>query len=167
MLSKLLRKDKLSIYIKKGLQISPDCRLVNMPNFGSEPYLISIGSHVTISGGVTFITHDGGTWVFRDQEKYKDVIKYGRITVCDNVFIGAGVILMPNVTIGKNSVIAAGSVVTKSVPENSVVGGNPARFLMTTSEYADKSLKNNPQYNIEAYKANKIIELLKIFPRPW
>src|SRR5450631_2902026 len=70
---------RLRKFIKQGLQIADDCRLVSMPDFGSECFLISIGKHVTIASNVTFITHDGGSWVFREQPKYKEVIKYGRI----------------------------------------------------------------------------------------
>jgi len=109
-----------------GLQIAEDCRLMGFPDFGSEPYLISIGRHVTIASGVRFITHDGGTFVFRSLPKYQNVIKYGRITIHDNCFIGTRVLLLPNVEIGPDSVVAAGAVVTKSVPPNCVVGGNPA-----------------------------------------
>lgn len=51
------------------------------------------------------------------------------ITIEDNVWIGGGVQIMPGVTIGKNSVIGAGSVVTKSVPADCVAAGNPARVI--------------------------------------
>ena len=51
------------------------------------------------------------------------------IRIEDDVFIGAGVIIMKGVTIGKHSVIGAGAVVTKSVPENEVWAGNPAHFI--------------------------------------
>lgn len=51
------------------------------------------------------------------------------ITIEDNVWIGGGVILLPGVTIGKNSVIGAGSVVTRSIPENCVAVGNPCRVI--------------------------------------
>ncbi|OMJ17856.1 putative acetyltransferase [Smittium culicis] len=51
------------------------------------------------------------------------------IKIGDNVWIGGGSIILPGITIGNNSVIAAGSVVTKDVPENVVVAGNPAKFM--------------------------------------
>src|SRR3569833_4193269 len=89
---------------KRGLQIADDCRLEGMPFFGSEPFLISIGKKVTISGRVAFITHDGATAVFRSAPEYSKVRKFGRITIHDNCFIGYGAIILPGVTIGPNSV---------------------------------------------------------------
>jgi acetyltransferase-like isoleucine patch superfamily enzyme len=158
---------RLRRYIKQGLQIADDCRLMGLPNFGSEPYLISIGRHVTISSRVTFINHDGGTWVFRDQPLYSEVIKFGRITIHDNCFIGSGVTIMPGVSIGPHAVVAAESVVAADAPPHTVVGGVPARVLMSVEEYAQKALAQTPQYDRAAYRADKVRELLRIFPRPW
>ena len=84
--------------------------------------MISIRDHVLISFGVTFITHDGATWVFREQEKYKGTAKFGQISISNNVFIGAKSMILPNVNIGDNSIITAGAVVTKSVPSGEVLG---------------------------------------------
>ena len=141
--------------------------MVGLPNYGSEPYLVSIGSHVTISGRVTFITHDGGTWVFREQSAYREVIKYGRITVHDNCFIGFGSVLMPGVSIGPNSVVAAGAVVTRDVPPNTVHGGVPAKLICSVQEYAERSLQKTPKYDPAAYRTDKVKELLRLYPRPW
>jgi len=167
MLQNYIQRWRLNRLISSGLQISGDCRLIGLPNFGSEPYLISIGKHVTISSRVSFVNHDGGTWIFRGQPRFANVIKFGRIVICDNCFIGAGTTIMPGVTIGPNSVVAAASVVTKSVPPNSVAGGVPARVLMDVEEYAEKCLAQNPAYDVEAYRKDKVSELLRLFPRPW
>ena len=105
MITALLQRYLLRRCIRRGLQIAADCRVIGVPHFGPEPWLISIGRHVTISSGVTFINHDGGTWVFRDQPKYRDVIKFGRITIHDNCFIGFGSTLLPGVTIGRRCAI--------------------------------------------------------------
>jgi acetyltransferase-like isoleucine patch superfamily enzyme len=163
----LIHRLKLRHYIRQGLQIADDCRLIGTPDFGSEPYLVSVGRHVTISGNVTFVTHDGGTWVFRDQPKYKDVIKYGRITIHDNCFIGNGTLLMPGISIGPNSVVASRSVVTRDVPPNSVAAGVPARVIKTMEAYAESSLASTPDYDKQAYRRNKVSELLRLYPRPW
>jgi len=124
-----------------GLAIGEGCRIFsNNPHetFGSEPYLIRIGNHVTITSGVKFITHDGGTWVFRQEDPAFDV--FGPIEVKDNVFIGIGTILMPGVTIGENCVIGSHSVVSRSIPANSVAAGVPARVIMGLEEYRAKKL---------------------------
>jgi acetyltransferase-like isoleucine patch superfamily enzyme len=126
-LERLVRRWRLWRVRKAGLQIADDCQLNGLggwPNFGSEPYLISIGPRVGLAAHVVFITHDGATRVFRQGAGFEDVIKYGRITIHENSVIGHGAILLPGVEIGPNSVIAAGSVVTKSVPPNSMASSS-------------------------------------------
>jgi maltose O-acetyltransferase len=61
-------------------------------------------------------------------------IKSSPITLGNNVWVGGHVIVMKGVTIGDNSIIAAGSVLTKNVPPNSLFGGNPARFIKKLEE---------------------------------
>ncbi|WP_442591901.1 sugar O-acetyltransferase [Pedobacter sp. AW31-3R] len=56
------------------------------------------------------------------------------VKIEDNVWIGGGVIILPGVTIGKNTVIGAGSVVTKSIPENSLAFGNPCRVVRSINK---------------------------------
>jgi acetyltransferase-like isoleucine patch superfamily enzyme len=147
---------------RQGLTIADDCRLAAVPSFGSEPYLISIGRHVAMSAEVAFITHDGGTYVFRDQEQYKDVIKYGRITVLDNCVIGFRATILPGVVIGPNSIVSAGAVVTRSVPPNVVVAGNPAVPVMTIEQYAQWAAAGTPEYDPSEYRRDKRAALLKM-----
>lgn len=140
---------------RAGLVIARDCKMQNLPNFGSEPYLITIGSHVAFAMDVTFITHDGGTYVFRHEEKYKNVIKYGRITIQDNCVIGQRVIILPGVTIGPNSVVAAGSVVSRNIPPGVLAAGNPAKPVLSIRQYADWALAGTPDYDRELYQRDK------------
>ncbi len=149
-------------YAKKiGVTVGDDC-LILSKYFGSEPWLIEIGNHVEITSGVRFINHDGATWVIRNEEKAKNVIKYGRIRILDNSFIGINSILLPGITIGPNSIVAAGSIVTKDVPPNTVVGGNPAKIISTISQYTEKCIKNCQEYDYDNYKRDKKEELLRI-----
>jgi len=146
---------------RAGLTIAADCRMASIPHFGSEPYLITIGKHVAMARDVSFITHDGGTHVFRHLERYKNVIKYGRITILDNCVIGQRVIVLPGVTIGPNSVVAAGSVVSRNVPPGVLAAGNPAKPVMTIHQYAEWSLAATPDYDHDDYSQNKKAFLMK------
>lgn len=121
-----------------GVKVGQGCCL-NCVNFGSEPYLVTLGDRVAIAEA-SFITHDGGVWVFREKIKHADVMS--PIRVGSNVLIGYRAIIMPGVTIGDNVVIGAGSVVTRDIPSNCVAVGTPAKPIKTLEEYYD-SLKDN------------------------
>lgn len=114
-----------------GVRVGKDCRLIGV-HFGSEPFLVTLGDHVS-AADVSFITHDGGIWVFR--ETSPEVELFGPITVGNNVFLGAGVKVLPGVTIGDNVVIGAGAVVVRDIPCNCVAVGLPAKPIRTLSEY--------------------------------
>lgn len=152
-----LIKGNYKIALENGLTVGKGVSVVGERSviFGSEPYLITLGDYCRISLDVMFVTHDGGTWVFRDTEKYKDVIKYGRINVGAHSFIGARSVIMPGVSIGERCVIGAGSIVTKSIPDGMVAVGNPAKVIMTTEEYAEKCLTLQQDYDKEAYVQDK------------
>lgn len=123
---------------EQGARIGQNNRL-EIRSLGPEPYLVTIANHCTVAGNVRFLTHDGGVWVFT--EEVPDLQKFGPITILDNCFVGIDVILMGNVTIGPNSVVGAGAVVTKNVPENMVVAGNPAHPILSLEKYKEKVLK--------------------------
>ena len=142
-----------------GVKVGKNCRLYSL-SFGSEPYLITIGNHVTITDGVKFVTHDGGIWAFRDEEPSADV--FGKIIICDNVFIGINSIILPGVTIGNNTVIGAGSVVTKSYKGSGVIAGNPAKHICSFDEYRDKLWKF--KLNTKGMKDEEIIRVIEENP---
>lgn len=131
-------------------------------DFGSEPYLITLKQNCRISNEVMFITHDGGTWAFRNTyNSYRDVKKFGEIVIGENSFVGARAIIMPGV---HNCVIGAGSVVNKNVPDEMVVAGVPARRICSILEYAEKAKNNMPNnFNQNEYDANKKEYLIKLY----
>lgn len=127
----------------------------------SEPKLISFGSNVTVASGVTFINHDIIDKVLNNMSDYKFSYKTDCIDIKDNVFIGSNSIILPGVTINSNVIVAAGSVVTKSVPSNSVVGGNPAKVICTFDEFVEKRKKQEEiiyNYTNEDYIWSKFYE---------
>ena len=108
---------------KIGVRIGEGCRISGRTNWGSEPWLVTIGNHTALSFDCTFITHDGATWGFRGKPGYENIVRFGRISVGDDCFIGAKATILPGVHIGANSIIAAGAVVASSVPAGEVWGG--------------------------------------------
>lgn len=124
-----------------GVTVGNGCRLY-ITEFGSEPFLISIGDKVTITAGVRLLTHNGSTWLVSDERGRRNDFK--GIKIGDNVFIGVDSIIMPGVWIENEVVIAAGSVVTKSIPTGSIVGGNPARIIGYYNDYFNRSLESLP-----------------------
>ena len=90
-------------------------------------------------------------------------LEYGKpITIGDNVWLGGGTVVIPGVTLGNNVVVAAGSVVTKSFPDNCVIGGNPAKLIKVIE--IDEPEKNQ-SLMIQREKINeldqKIVSLLE------
>ncbi len=140
---------------KRGVTVGERCKFITPTHWGSEPWLITIGNHVEFSANVTLLTHDGATWVLRDLNPNARVIKYGKIIIHDNCFIGRGTTIMPGVEIGENSIIGACSLVTKSVPANSVYAGNPAHFICSTEDYVKKCIEHTPEFDLEHYTKDK------------
>lgn len=84
---------------------------------------LDISNHVTISKCVSIFTHDHGLDPRSIPEKKP-------LTIGENVWIGSHAVILQNVDfIGDNSIIAAGAIVTKNIEPNSIVGGNPAKFI--------------------------------------
>lgn len=84
------------------------------------------------------------------RDKYPDFDLFGKIVVKDWAYVGAGSQIMPGVTIGEHAIVAAGSIVTKSVPDYMVVGGNPAKVICSVDDY----LKKNMKYNLQCKQMN-------------
>ena len=99
----------------------------------SHCWHITIGDNVTLAPRVHILAHDASTKLFLDYTRVENT-KIG-----NNVFVGAGTIILPGVTIGNNVVIGAGSVVSKDIPDDSVVVGNPARVVKSLSDYLEEN----------------------------
>lgn len=116
----------------------------------ADPKLIKFHDNVVVTSGVLFITHDVSDFMLNNMglSRFYEY-QSGCIEVKNNVFIGSNTIILPNVRIGNNVMIGVGSVVTKDVPDNSVVVGNPARVIESFDEYLEK--RNKKEENIIKY----------------
>ena len=142
----------LKICIAKGLKVGKKVRFVEVPQFGTEPFLVEIGDETTFSNHVRFVNHDGGQYALHFMEKYKDVRTFGRIKIVKQCLIGADTIIMPRVEMQDNCILGAGSILTTSMRKGSVYAGVPAKFICTIEEYGDKLLSNNLIYPRELEK---------------
>jgi maltose O-acetyltransferase len=99
----------------------------------SHCWHITIGDHVTLAPRVHILAHDASTKFFLGYTRVEST------RIGNNVFIGAGAIVLPGVTIGNNVVIGAGSVVSQDIPDDSVAVGNPARVVKALSTYLEEN----------------------------
>lgn len=107
---------------------------MSMINYGCtflDSNIITIGHCALIGPGCKIICTNHA---LDGEERLQGLFADKPITIGDNVWLGANVTVLPGVTIGKNSVIGAGSVVTKDIPENVVAVGNPCKVLRVITE---------------------------------
>lgn len=119
--------------VSMGMKVGKDFgRLNGVILDPSHCWLIEIGDNVTMAPRVHILCHDAST------KKFLKYTKIGRVTIGNNVFIGAETVVLPGVTIGSNVIIGANSTVTHDVPDGMVVAGSPARVLCSLEEYLQK-----------------------------
>ena len=111
---------------ERGVRIGDGC-VIYTDSFSTEPYLVILGDRVGISGGTKFMTHDGSAWLLRPERPAFQ--SFGMITVGNDTFIGENCLIMPNTSIGAGCIIGAGTVVRGTIPDNSLVVGNPGKVV--------------------------------------
>lgn len=144
-------------YIKAGMKIGNDTRIFSKIICG-EPYLVDIGSHCTIATDVALLTHDASIGAIGDRHRASDLL--GAIKIGNNCFIGHGVIVLYGVSIADSVIVAAGSVVTKSITtSNVVIGGNPAKVICSVDDF--KAKHRGHFFSLHGLKAKECEKIIK------
>ena len=142
----------------QGVRIGEGC-VIYSKAFSTEPYLVSLGNRVGVSGGVKFLTHDGAAWMLRARRPAAQV--FGRIEVGDDCYIGENALLLPGTTIGAGCLVAAGAVVKGRFAANSVIAGNPAKVVGRASllvELLDQSPDTLDSLQLSAEERRALLE---------
>lgn len=121
-----------NVNIEKGAEYNPNVSIGDNSGIGINCELngtVNIGNNVLMGPEVVFYTSNHE---FKDKDT--NIISQGyrlekQIIIEDDVWIGRRVIILPGVKISKGTVVGAGSIVTKSFPEYSIIGGNPAKII--------------------------------------
>ncbi|WP_303317675.1 acyltransferase [Flavivirga abyssicola] len=137
-----------NVTIQDNVKIAKHCSIYgaesNILEIGSETYIgmfsiingfsekVIIGNNVSIAQNVNIMS-DSGPNASSEMQKYFPLIK-GKVVIGDHCWIGANVVIMPNVTLSEFCVVAANSFVNSSFPPYSVIGGNPAKLIKTITK---------------------------------
>lgn len=136
------------IQIGYGTHIDADSCIIDY----TRPSLVTIGENCYLNRNFTLLTHDWVSHVFLHCG-LGFLNSSGKVTIGNNVGFGQNVIVLKGVSIGDNCFIGANSVVTKSIPSNSVAVGAPAKVIMTLEEYYKKRLAASEAEALEYAKS--------------
>ena len=113
----------------------------------TKPGLIHVGNNTVITKGTTLLTHDYsiecGLVAIKKNRPDHEMQFLKEIHIGNDCFIGYKCIILPGANIGNNCIVGSGSVVAGRVENNSVIAGNPARFICHTTEWAERKYKEN------------------------
>lgn len=151
-------RSQLDIALANGLRIGKDFQMMDQCILDpSHCSLIEIGDRVTLAPRVYILAHDAST------KRALGYTRIAKVRIGDDVFIGAGSIILPGISIGNKVIVGAGSVVTKSVPDGCVVAGNPCRIIGDYDSFLEKrrkQLKDSPNYD-EQFRIGSISKELR------
>lgn len=148
--------------------------LLNINNFGHNSEKLIIGNFVSIASNVNFLlggNHRTDTlFCYPIYSKYistspnHDALTKGSIIVEDDVWIGSNAIILSGVTLGKGTIVAAGSVVVKSTQAYSIVGGNPA--MVIKMRFDENIISSLISIDFNKLKEEKVVALISLLYEP-
>ena len=118
------------------IYLGDNCNFNGMCIQGNGTVIIGDNFHSGIECMMVTQNHDYDTG---DYIPYGTGFDYKTIVIEDNVWLGSRALILKGVTVGKGSIVAAGAVVTKDVPPNSIVAGNPAKIIKQNINWKEKS----------------------------
>lgn len=144
-LSRLFRSRNVYMFFIEKAHVSQGVVFIGKPRYIQlDAFLdplggLSLGEGVVISTKVIVLTHDYSYTVALaaiGKRPQTDVAIFKPVVIGQNVFIGAGAILLPGTEIGRNCIVGSGAVVKGVIPDNSIVVGNPCRVIRNTADLA-------------------------------
>ncbi len=140
--AKIIQRIRYILYCSKGYDIHPSVILERRLKLDRlHPKGIHIGKNTLVASEVIILSHD-------HCKRVGDLPYFADVRIGERCFIAVGAMILPGVTIGNEVIVGAGSVVTRDVPSNVIVAGNPAKIIKTGISMSEMAaLKNwNPKY---------------------
>lgn len=138
-------------------------RQVNLPYSTwidtSHCHLISIGDFCGFGDGCLILAHDAMC------NEWLDATRLGKVTIRESCHFGARTIILPGVEIGPRAIVGAGSVVTKSIPPDSVAAGNPAKVICPLGDLLDKQRERMKSAALWEYEQMDLARMSEVFRR--
>jgi maltose O-acetyltransferase len=116
-------------------------------------HLISIGDHTGFGEECMILAHDA------QMDEYLDATRVGRVRVHESCHVGARCVLLPGVEIGPRTIVGASSVISRSLPPDSVCAGNPAKVVCSLEEYLERHrerLRELPRFAYDLYDVRSL-----------
>lgn len=140
--------------VGRGMQIGRDVWLPASTWIDADHcFLISIGDHCGFGEQCVLLAHDA------QMDEFLDAARIGRVRIRESCHIGARSIILPGVEIGPRTIVGAGSIVTRSLPPDTVCAGNPAQVICSLEDYLSRHrerLAQVPTFPYERYDIHSL-----------